>query len=103
MAIFGVLLLLVTPILLLAAAAVRFAGPRIVLNTIDHSNITDLPGLNRWAGNRLFLLPIISLIFGALSLQRPSLGIIGGGIVVLATLLVVVWIAAGSDKFRVIN
>jgi hypothetical protein len=100
MAIFSIALLLVTPILLVAALAVRFAGNRRVLNSIDYSTVTDPAGLNRWSGNRLFLLPALSLFFGVLSLSRPALSIIGGGIVVLATVLVVVWIAAGSDRFR---
>ena len=100
MAIFGIVLLLVTPILLMVALAVRFAGNRPVLNSIDHSTIIDVAGLNRWAGNRLFLLPILSLAFGSLSLGRPALGIIGGGILVLAGILVMVRILAGSDRFR---
>ena len=100
MAIFSVVLLLVTPILLIAALAVRFAGNYRVLNSIDYSTITDLTGLHRWAGNRLFLLPLLSFLFGTLSLNSPTLSIIGGGVLVLATLIVVVWILAGSDKFR---
>ncbi len=100
MAIFSIVLLLVTPILLVAALAVRFAGNRRILNSIDYSTITDLAGLNRWSGNRLLLLPLLSFLFGALSLNRPALSIIGCGTVVLAAVLVIVWIAAGSDKFR---
>ena len=100
MAIFSILLLLVTPILFVAALSVRFAGDRRVLNSIDYSTIIDPAALNRWAGNRLILLPVLSLSFGVLSLNRQPLSIIGCGVVALAGLLVVVWIGAGSDKFR---
>jgi hypothetical protein len=100
-AIFSILLLLATPVLFVAALAVRFAGNRRVLNLIDYSTITNPAGLNRWSGNRLLLLPLCSLLFGLLSLSRPSFGIIGSGVVVLAGVLVIVWIAAGSEKFRV--
>lgn len=100
MAIFSIVLLLVTPILLIAALAVRFAGARQVLNSIDYSTVADPAGLHRWSGNRLLLLPLLSLVFGALSIGRPALSIIGAGVVVLAAVLVVVWIMAGSDKFR---
>ncbi|HPN80833.1 hypothetical protein [Dokdonella sp.] len=100
MAILSIVLLIVTPILLLAALAVRFAGSRRVLNSIDYSTIADPAGLHRWSGNRLLLLPLLSLLFGALSLGRPALSIIGTGVVVLAAIVVVVWIMAGSDKFR---
>ena len=99
MAIFSVVLLLATPILLVAALAVRFAGDRRVLNSIDYSTIADLAALNRWAGNRLLALPVLSLVFGMLALRHPSLGIVGGGAVALAGLLILVWIAAGSDRF----
>lgn len=100
MAIFGILLLVITPILLVAALAVRFAGNRRVLNSIDYSRIEDPTGFNRWAGNRLFALPLVSFLFGATSLGRPSLGIIGCGTVVLVGILMVIWIAVGSDRFR---
>ena len=100
MAIFGILLLVITPILLVAALAVRFAGNRRVLNSIDYSSITDLAGLNRWAGNRLSALPLVSFLFGATSLSHPALSIIGCGSAVLVGVLVVVWIAVGSDRFQ---
>ena len=100
MAIFSVVLLLVTPILLIAALAVRHAGSARVLNSIDYSNVTDPAGLNRWAGNRLLLLPLLSLASGALSLGRPVLAIVGGGVVMLAAVLVVIWIGVGSEGFR---
>lgn len=100
MAAFSILLLVVTPILLVAALAVRFAGNRRVLNSIDYSSNTDLVGLNRWAGNRLFALPVVSFLFGAASLSRPALAIVGCGTVALVGVLVMVWIAVGSDRFQ---
>jgi hypothetical protein len=99
-AIFSILLLLVTPILFVAALAVRFAGDRRILNSIDYSTITNPAALNRWAGNRLIFLPALSLAFGVLSLDRQPLSIIGCGVVALAGLLVIVWIGAGSGRFR---
>jgi len=99
--IFSILLLLVTPILFLAALAVRFAGDRRVLSSIDYSTISNPAALNRWAGNRLMFLPLLSLSFGVLSLNRQPLSIIGCGAVALAGLLTIVWIGAGSDRFRV--
>lgn len=96
----SIILLSLAPMFLVAALAVRFAGDRQVLNTIDYATITDKPGLHRWTGNRLLLLPLLSLVFGVVSIQRPMFGVIGGAVVVLALFLVTAWIMLGSDKFR---
>lgn len=100
MAVFGVLLLLVTPLLAMLAIAVRFAGPRRVLNGVDPTDIGDLAALNRWAGNRLFLLPVTTATFGLLSLERPVLGLAGVGAAALTGLVVGLWVLIGSDRFR---
>lgn len=101
MAILGVLLLLISPILLLAALAVRFAGGRKVLNSIDYASVLNPEGLHRWAGNRLFLLPLASMAFGGISLWRPNLAVMSCCATVLVCIFVWIWIAVGSDKFRV--
>ena len=101
MALLSVGLLMVTPILLMAALAVRFAGDSRILNSIDYATITDPAALHRWAGNRLLILPALSLMFGMLSIHRPLLSIVGCGTLALAGLVIVIWILAGSDKFRI--
>lgn len=100
MILFGIILLSTTPILLLVALGVRFAGDRQVLNSIDYSTIVDREGLHRWAGNRLVLLPLVAGLFGALSLNRPVFGLVGGFVVMLLGIAVWIWIATGSDRFR---
>lgn len=101
MAIFGVLLLMVSPVLLLAALVVRFAGGGKVLNSIDYASVVDPKGLHRWAGNRLLLLPLTSLTLGCVSLWRPTLGLICCCATILLSILLWVWIAVGSDTFRI--
>lgn len=100
MVIFGIVLLIITPILLVFALAVRFAGNRRVLNSIDYTTIVDPIGLHRWSGGWLLALPALSLIFGVLALDQPWLGIVGGGLLVISAILVMIRILVGSDRFR---
>lgn len=101
MAIFAVLLLIASGILAAAALAVRFAGNTAVLAGVDLSNVRDMTLLNRWAGNRLLLLPLVALGFGGAGLSRPALGLVGLGVLLVLGIVVIVWIMVGADKFRV--
>ncbi len=100
MIILGISLLVFAPILLLVALGVRFAGNRKALNSIDYSTIVDREGLHQWAGNRLFLLPVAAGLFGAFSLSRPMFGVLGWLVVILIGIVVWIWIATASDRFR---
>jgi hypothetical protein len=91
------------PVLLVAGLAVRFAGTSRVLNLVDYSQIADIPGLNRWAGNRLLLLPATSLFLAILSWKVPSASAAALASFVMIVAAVVIWIAFGSSKFKFIG
>ena len=86
-------------ILLIAALAVRFAGMNRILNIVDYARVNDIEELHRWAGNRLLLLPLVSVAIGALSQRNPALAIPLIIVLVMAVMGMVMWIAAGSGKF----
>jgi hypothetical protein len=88
------------PILLVTGLAVRFAGTSRVLNLVDYSQIANVPGLNRWAGNRLLLLPATSLFLAVLSWRVPNASAAVLAIFVISIAVVVTWVAVGSSKFK---
>ena len=103
MAIFAVLLLISGAILAVAALAVHFAGNAAVVAGVDLSQVRDLATFNRWAGNRLLLLPVVALGFGYAGLTRPILALAGLAVLVVLGIVVVVWILVGAEKFRVVR
>ena len=96
---FAIALLVATPILLAVALAVRFAGSNQILNIIDYKRVTSVPDLHRWAGNRLLLLPVISLVLGVFSLYQPAYSVICFILFVLSVISVAVWLAISSSQF----
>ena len=88
------------PVLLVAGLAVRFGGTSRVLNLVDYSQISDIPALNRWAGNRLLLLPVASLMLAVLCLRDPSASAAALAAFVMVIVGVVIWIAVGSSRFK---
>lgn len=70
--IFSVLLLGITPLLLVVALAVRFAKRAPVLSNVPYDNVSDREALHRRVGNKLFALPIASLLCGGLGLYDPG-------------------------------
>ena len=101
MAIFVILLLVVGGILAAAALAVRFAGNTAVLAGFDLSNVQDMAMFNRWAGNRLLLLPAVALGFGIARLSHPPVGLIGLGVLFVLGIGLLIWLTVGAEKFRV--
>ncbi len=96
---FAIAPLIATPILLAVALAVRFAGTSQILNIVDYARVANVTGLHRWAGNRLLLLPVISLLLGVLSLYQPAYSVICIILFVVSVISVVVWLAIGSNQF----
>lgn len=101
MVIFSIVLLIAGVILAIAALAVRFAGNTPILAGVDVTRVQDMAGLNRWAGDRLLLLPIVALGFGIAGVWRPVIGLVGAGFVVLVGIAVVVWILVGAERFHI--
>jgi len=92
--------LVAAPILLVVALAVRFAGTSPILNVVDYSSVGDITGLHRWAGNRLLVLPVVSLVLGIVSLKFPALALPSVFIFVAAVFGVCIWLASGASKFN---
>ncbi len=100
MAVLSVFLIVAGSILLAVALAVRFAGDGAVLSGLRSGDVSDMPRLNRWAGNRLLLLPAVSLSFGVAGLNDPIYGLVGIGALVIVGFAVMVWLLLGAEKFR---
>ena len=71
MAVLSILLIVAGSILAAVALAVRFAGGNAILSGIRPGDVPDMAKLNRWAGNRLLVLPVVSLAFGVAGLRDP--------------------------------
>ena len=91
---------IMTPIVLIAALAVRFAGDARVLNVVDYSRVSDPRSLHVWAGNRLLALAVICAGLAGGSMAFPEASPLLFGAAVIAVVAIVMWIAAGSAKFQ---
>lgn len=96
----AIIQLLLVPVLLIPALAVRFAGKSRPLNIVNYARVKDPSALHRWAGNRLTVLPLLSLISGLVSLQKPSLSAALLMLMIITILIVAVSLAVGSEKFQ---
>lgn len=100
LAIVGVVLLLSTPILLMIALGVRFGGANRVLNCIDPDKVRDMRAANRWAGNRLLILPAYAAFGGVLSLQYTTFAVVALPASLLIGGLVMAWVMTGVQRFH---
>lgn len=100
LAIVGVVLLLSTPILLMIALGVRFGGTNRVLNCIDPDKVTDMRQANRWAGNRLLLLPAYAACGGILSFQSATFAVLALPAGLLFGGIVMAWVMTGVQRFH---
>jgi len=96
----SLVLFLLTPILLVIALAVRFAGNARVLNIFDYAHIADPLALHAWAGNRLLILPFCCAGLGTMSLTNPSWSWVCGAVGIGLIPVIVIWVAAGTVKFQ---
>lgn len=92
--------LMLVPILLVVALAVRFAGKSRPLNNVNYGRVQDAAALHRWAGNRLLLLPAGFLASGLVALRHPLLTWPLLGIMLVAVLVVGTWLALGAERFQ---
>lgn len=99
-ALLAIIQLLLVPVLLIPALAVRFAGESRPLNIVNYARVKDPSALHRWAGNRLAVLPLLFLISGLVSLQKPSLSAALLILMVITMLVVAVSLVVGSEKFQ---
>jgi len=100
-ALLAIIQLLLVPVLLIPAMAVRFAGKSRPLNIVNYARVKDPSALHRWAGNRLAVLPLLFLISGLVSLQKPNLSAALLMLMIIITLVVAVSIAIGAEKFQI--
>ena len=95
-----VVLIVLFPMFLLAAAAVRFAGNSPALLNVEYERVNDPKALHRWAGNLLGTLPIVCALVIALLYFKvipASLGLAVVGAWFGVTLL---WVFAGLGRFH---
>lgn len=92
--------LLLVPVLLVIALAVRFAGAGRALNNVDYARVEDPQALHRWAGHRLLLLPPGFLATGLVSLRNPGLSVLLFLGMVCVLLVVAVWLMLGAERFQ---
>jgi hypothetical protein len=100
LAIVGVVLLLSAPILLMIALGVRFGGANRVLNCIDPDRVREMREANRWAGNRLLVLPAYAVCGGVLSLQYTTFAVIALPAGLLVGGFVMAWVMTGVQRFH---
>lgn len=96
----AIALFIVSPILVIIALAVRFAGNSRPLNIVDYNRVEDATSLHRWAGNRLAILPATSLILGYVSFQNSRLSLLLLGLFIAIVLVVGAWVALGAERFQ---
>ena len=100
MAVLSILLIVAGSILAAVALAVRFAGGNAILSGIRPGDVPDMAKLNRWAGNRLLVLPVVSLAFGVAGLRDPVYGLVGVGVLVIVGFATIIWLMLGTERFR---
>ena len=101
MAVLSILLLVVGAILAAVALAVRFAGTDAILTGVRPGDVRHMAALNRWAGNRLLILPVVSLASGVAGLRDPVYALVGVGVLVCAGFATIMWLLLGAERFRV--
>jgi hypothetical protein len=98
-----VLLIMMIPVLSIVALAVRFGGGSRPLNVVDYAQIQDVAAYNRWAGNRLLLLPLLALIFTIVAAQRHALAVPLLIFLFGAILVVLFWVVIGNRSGGVLK
>ncbi len=99
-ALLAIVQLLLVPVLLGIALAIRFAETSTSLNGVDYGRVKDPSTLHRWAGNRLLFLPLGYAISGAASLLQPSVALLSFMAMALAVLGVAIWVTLGAESFQ---
>lgn len=95
-----VIFLLLTPLVLVIALAVRFGGNSRPLNVVDYAQISDIPSFNRWAGNRLLLLAGVAIALSVIAVRDPSRAPTLLILFMFAFLGVVYWVMIAASRFQ---
>lgn len=98
--ILAIVQLILVPLLVVVALAVRSAGSSKPLNIVDYARVTDPAALHRWACTRLLLLPAVFLVGGLASFRSPELALLFFGAATVVCLCVAVWVALGAERFQ---
>ena len=85
--------------LTLSACGGEVAAPK-PLNIVNYAKVQDTSRLHRWAGNRLFVLPIAFAAGGVVSLKHPTLALPVLGATTLFVIVLCVFLAIGARRFE---
>ena len=96
----SVVLLLFSGLMLVIGLAVRFSGRSTVFIVHEPEKVKDMAALNRYAGNRLLLVPLVGFPFGVQGLEAPVVGLLGGFVTGLALVAVLIWVSVGVERFK---
>ena len=96
----SIAIVIMTPIILIAALAVRFAGRSHALNVVDYARVSDPEGLHIWAGNRLLVLAAVCAALAGFALVFPSLSWALLLASIIAIVVVAIWLATGAARFQ---
>lgn len=80
------------------ALLVRFAGNAEILARSSHCEVKDVRRLNKWAGNRLLIPPVLAFSFAQLSIESVGQGVMGLMLLWIAIFGVIIWISIGSRR-----
>jgi hypothetical protein len=80
------------------ALLVRFSGNTEILARSSHCEVKDVRRLNKFAGNRLLILPVLAFSFAQLSIESVGMGILGLMLLWIAIFGVIIWISIGSKR-----
>ena len=100
MAVLSIFLIVAGAILAAIALAVRFAGDNAILSGVRPGDVPNMAELNRWAGNRLLVLPVVSLAFGVAGLRDPVYALVGVGALVIVGFATIMWLMVGTERIR---
>jgi hypothetical protein len=92
--------LFVAAVCAFAAFSQLFAGRAQRLANIDYSRVADPAALNRWAGLRMLVLPVVSLLNAALAGFALVPGVWLWCAFVAAVATVVLWTVLGARRFQ---
>lgn len=86
-------------ILMVVALLVRFGGSKPLMAGSKYAGIRDMAAYNKWAGTRLLLLPVATLVIAWFSSGSIAARLFGFGLLWVVIIAVLVWISKGAKRF----
>ena len=93
-------LIITTMLLFVFALSVRLAGTARILNFVQYENVSDRRALHVWAGNRLLGLAAVTGLFALLAARYSGAAIFFLLAFIIAAVVAVSGLVAGSSKFH---